>query len=230
MAEDVTGEDGQRAARVRAALEVPDATARLQAAMAVGTRPHPEDVEVLIARSEVEPDFFVRDMLTWALTRHPAETTVDRLLAELGSVFPQARSQALHTLSKIGDPRAYPAITLDLLRDTDDQVARTAWRAAAALVPEGREPELAEVLVGQLARGDREVRRSLSRALAALGEASSPVLERAAANPDPAVRAHALATQRLVREPDVDFDVAVADAQRAVTLRGAPVDPRPDDG
>ncbi|RCK69264.1 HEAT repeat domain-containing protein [Desertihabitans brevis] len=218
----MTQQEG-RATRVRAALEVPDATARLQAAMAAGTRPEPEDVEVLVERSAVEPDFFVRDMLTWALTRHPAEATVDRLLAELGSVFPQARSQALHTLSKIGDRRAYPAITLDLLHDTEDEVARTAWRAAATLVPEGQEAALAEVLITQLGRGDRRVHRSLSRALAALGEASAPVLERAATDPDPDVRAHALATQQLVRDPDVDFDDAVAEAQRVVALRGAPL-------
>ncbi|WP_157973843.1 HEAT repeat domain-containing protein [Desertihabitans aurantiacus] len=219
----MTQQEEGRAARVRAALELPDATARLQAAMAAGTRPEPADVEVLVERSAVEPDFFVRDMLTWALTRHPAEATVDRLLVELGSVFPQARSQALHTLSKIGDRRAYPAITLDLLHDTEDEVARTAWRAAAALVPEGQEAALAEVLISQLGRGDRLVHRSLSRALAALGEASAPVLERAAADPDPDVRAHALATQQLVRDPDVDFDDAVAEAQRVVALRGAPL-------
>jgi hypothetical protein len=58
-------------------------------------------------------------MLTWALTRFPSEITVPRLLAELLSERAQARSQALHTLSKIKDAGAWPAITGSLLRDPD---------------------------------------------------------------------------------------------------------------
>jgi hypothetical protein len=87
------------------------------------------------ARRALEPDFYVRDMLTWALTRFPSEIIVPRLLAELRSERAQARSQALHTLSKIKDAGAWPTITRSLLRDADDEVARSAWRAAVALVP-----------------------------------------------------------------------------------------------
>lgn len=42
------------------------------------------------------------------------------LSAELRSERAQARSQALHTFSKIKDPRTWPAITRSLLRDADD--------------------------------------------------------------------------------------------------------------
>ncbi|SMX89661.1 hypothetical protein BI49514_02241 [Brevibacterium iodinum ATCC 49514] len=78
---------------------------RLQAAMAIGTRADHRDLAKLIARCRIEPDFFVRDMLTWALTRLPADDTVARLIAELDSPLPQAISQSMHTLSKIGDVR-----------------------------------------------------------------------------------------------------------------------------
>ena len=55
-----------------AALAGGNPSTRLQAALAIGTHPDPGLVDVLIARSAIEPDFFVRDMLTWALTRLPS--------------------------------------------------------------------------------------------------------------------------------------------------------------
>ena len=135
-------------------LEDSRSSVRLRAALAVGTTPDPRFVDKLIERCAIEPEFSVRDMLTWALTRHPASMTVPRLIDELRSERAQARSQALHTLSKIGDRRAWPAITRALLSDADDEVARSAWRAAVVLVPEGEEPELA-ASVGDTARARR---------------------------------------------------------------------------
>ncbi|GHE46875.1 hypothetical protein GCM10018785_15760 [Streptomyces longispororuber] len=200
------------------------ASVRLRAALAAGTAPGPGRVEALVERCAVEPEFFVRDMLTWALTRHPVSLTLPALLRELGSERAQARSQALHTLSKIGDRRAWPAITPALLADADDEVARSAWRAAVVLVPEGEETALAGELVTQLGRGGRETRRSLSQALVALGEAIMPVLDAAAAAGGPDVRAHALATRRLLRDPDAGFAWAIEEAKRVVALDGAPQD------
>ncbi|MCJ1701114.1 HEAT repeat domain-containing protein [Rathayibacter festucae] len=110
-------DENRPADRLRAALTAPDASSRLQAAMTAGTRPAEEYAAVLVERCAVEPDFGVREMLTWALTRHDPASTVDLLLPELESETPQARSQALHTLSKVGDPRAFPAITPALLHD-----------------------------------------------------------------------------------------------------------------
>ncbi|MFH9087877.1 HEAT repeat domain-containing protein [Streptomyces sp. NPDC017673] len=201
-------------------LEDSRPSVRLRAALAVGTTPDPRFVDKLIERSAIEPEFFVRDMLTWALTRHPVSMTLPRLLREVRSERAQARSQALHTLSKIGDRRAWPAITRTLLSDADDEVARSAWRAAVVLVPEGEEPALATVLATQLGRGERETRLSLSRALVALGEVIVPALRSAATAPDPRVRAHALATQRLLRDPDSGFECAIEEAKRVVALGG----------
>ncbi len=199
------------------ALTAVDPSARLRAALAAGTRPDPDLVNALVARCAVEPDFFVRDMLTWALCRLSADVTVPKLLAELGSDVAQARSQSLHTLSKIGDRRAWPAAA-SLLHDDDTEVARSAWRAAVALVPVGAEFALASDLATALGRGDRETRLSLSRALVALGEAALPVLDVAATNPDPRVHAHAAATERLLRDPDSGFSESVEAAKRVVAL------------
>ncbi|MEV0248236.1 HEAT repeat domain-containing protein [Nocardia sp. NPDC050712] len=200
------------------ALAAASSSIRLKAALAAGT--HPEDgfVDALVARCAVEPDFFVRDMLTWALTRHAAELTVPKLRAELGSGTAQARSQALHTLSKIADPAAWPSITPSLLRDADDEVARSAWRTAVVLVPDTEKPRLAAELATQFGRGDRQLRLSLSRALVALGTVVEPVLEAASTRADPEVRAHARATAELLRDPDAGFHLDIDEAKRVAAL------------
>ncbi|RJO74198.1 HEAT repeat domain-containing protein [Nocardia panacis] len=200
------------------ALSAANSSTRLGAALAIGTHPEPDYIDPLIRRCALEPDFYVRDMLTWALTRHPAEITVPKLRAELRSDQAQARSQALHTLSKIADRTAWPDITPALLRDTDDEVARAAWRAAVVLVPDDARPQLAAELTTQLGRGDREVQLSLSRALTALGDTAEPALRTARTHPDPTVRAHAAATERLLRDPDSGFHLAIDEARRVAAL------------
>lgn len=201
-------------------LEDSRSSVRLRAALVIGSTPDPRFVDKLIERCGVEPDFFVRDMLTWALTRHPVSMTLPRLVREVRSEHAQARSQALHTLSKAGDRRAWPALTRALLSDADHEVARAAWRAAVVLVPEGEESALAVVLAAQLGRGNRETQLSLSRALVALGEVTVPALHVAKTAPDPQVRVHALATQRLLRDPDTAFEFALDEAKRVVALGG----------
>ena len=211
-----------------AALADGDESTRLRAALAIGSlpsngtrfaNPEPGLVDTLVERCAIEPNFYVRDMLTWALTRLPPEITVPRLLAELGSEHAQARSQALHTLSKIKDARAWPAITRSLLRDADDEVARSAWRAAVILVPDGQEKDLAEELAVQLGRGDKVVQLSLSRALVALGEeVVGPAVQKAMASDDPGVRAHASATEKLLRDPAASSKAAVDEAKRTFAL------------
>jgi HEAT repeat protein len=213
-----------RVAHVLQALEDDRTPVRLGAALAAGSTPDPRLVDALLVRSATEPDFFVRDMLTWALTRHSGDLTLSGLLAETRSAHAQARSQALHTLSKLKDPRAWPAITRELLGDADDDVARSAWRAAVVLVPEDAEERnaLAAVLATQLGRGPHDTQLSLSQALAALGEASSRALERAASGPDPRARVHAQATRQLMRAPDIAFRAALEEAKRITALTGAP--------
>lgn len=198
------------------------ASVRLRTALAVGAAPRPCLVAPLVERCAVEPDFFVRDMLTWALTRHPVALTLPALLREVRSDRAQARSQALHTLSKVADRRAYPVITPAVLADPDEEVARSAWRAAVVLVPDGERAALAAVLAAQLGRGGQPTQLSLSQALVTLGEEAVPVLDAGAASADPRVRAHAIATLRLLYDPDAGFAAAVEEARRVVALAGAP--------
>ncbi|MFF8196318.1 HEAT repeat domain-containing protein [Streptomyces bobili] len=218
----ITGHDTDAdAVRVLQGLEDGRSSVRLRAALAVGTAPDPRFVDRLVERCAIEPEFFVRDMLTWALTRHPVSMTLPGLVRAVRSERAQARSQALHTLSKIGDRRAWPAITRKLLADADTDVARSAWRAAVVLVPDGEKSALAEVLATQLGRGERETQLSLSRALVALGEVIVPAMRAATTGPDPSVSAHALATQRLLRDPDAGFESAIEEAKRVMALGGS---------
>lgn len=210
-------------AQLAAALASTRTSVRLSNALAAGSRPRPEYVGHLIAQCAVESDFFVRDMLTWALLQHDRTIVLPGVLAELSSEVPQARSQALHTLAKIGDPATWPAITPNLLFDADDEVARAAWRAASGLVPPGHEARLAADLATQFGRGGPEVMLSLSRALLTLGDAALPVVAQASRSSDEAVRAHALLTERLRKDPSAGFEESVENAKRARALHGAPL-------
>lgn len=208
---------------VVAALSSPNSQQRLQAALSVGTTAEDRHLGDLIGRCRVEPDFFVRDMLTWAITRMPAEAAVPQLITELSSDVPRAQGQALHTLSKIGDPRAWAAmdpgvIGSELISHPDTEVARSAWRAGVALVPGGQREQLAAALVAQLGRGDLETQKSLSRAIVSLGEDLASVLDGKLQAEEETVRTHAMATRDMFTDPDAGFAHALGEAKRVVAL------------
>jgi HEAT repeat protein len=191
---------------------------RLRAVMAAGTEPTTDDLEVLVERCAVEPDLQVREMLTWALVRLPAAEVVPRVVRELDRPEPQARSQALHTLSKVLDPSVYDVVE-ERLGDVDPGVARTAWRAAVRLAPEDARPALARRLARELGQGDPDTRLALSRALVGLGdEVVRPVLADAAERRDPAVREHVAETERLLDDPDAGSALALQRARREMAL------------
>jgi hypothetical protein len=151
-------------------LASPDQSVRLKAALAAGTYPEIEFIEVLISQCAIESDFFVRDTLSWALMRNDVAKVVKRLETELQSANPQAKSQAIHTLSKIGDKANYSLITDEMLFDSDDFIASTAWRVASVLVPDDQKEFLVKKLITQLGRGESDIQFGLTRFLCALGE------------------------------------------------------------
>ena len=151
-------------------LESSDQSVRLKAALAAGTFPKPEYIDVLVEQCAHETDFFVRDTLTWALMRNDVPKVIERLKPELDSENAQAKSQALHTLSKIGDHKYYSLITPEHHFDSNDKVATTAWRSASVLVPEGEKANLIRILLTQLGRGNSDVQFDLTRFLCALGD------------------------------------------------------------
>ncbi len=225
-----------------AGLSAPSSSTRLRAALAAGTHPDAQLLKVLVERSAVEPDFFVRDMLTWVLTRLTPEDVVPELIGKLGTPYsnerPFAQSQALHTLSKINDPALWPVLKshADLLHAPQTEVALAAWRTAVGLVSSNSAAEdfeeeimwLAQELVGELGRGTAETQRSLSRALLQLaelptGESSvEELLESVGSAPTqiPETIAHAQATLELIEDPEGDF-LCDLDAARRVAALGS---------
>lgn len=203
---------------LEAAFANPDPSLRLNAVLRAGMTPSLLDLEILLRQCAVEPDFQVREMLTWALIRLPANRVVPRMVEELARPEPQARRQALHTLSKFKDPTAWPAVA-GRLDDEDQGVVRTAWYAAVALVPENKRDWLARKFAARLGHGNAETQLSLSRALVALGkDVIDPVLAVAAERGDAAVRQHVETTERLLQNPDSGFTISRKSARREVAL------------
>ena len=60
-------------------LNSPNQSVRLKAALAAGTYPNPDQIDILIVQCASESDFFVRDTLSWALMRHEVSKVVERL-------------------------------------------------------------------------------------------------------------------------------------------------------
>jgi len=193
---------------------------RLRAALAIGTACDQGALELIVERCGVEPDFYVRDMLTWALTRLPKELVFPLIVQELDSAKPQARSQALHTLSKFRDPSTWNAIRTSHLRDPNDEVARTAWRAAVLLVPRDKTIDLASELSGQFGLRSQAARKSLSQALVDLGEdAVTHAKALAIKNGSPEVVIHALATELMLHDSELGFDGAMVAAAHCVVSK-----------
>ena len=192
-------------ATLQTLLASPDKSIRLKAALAAGTYPEADFIPVLVAQCRYETDFFVRDTLSWALMRNEIPKVVDCLKSELNSEIVQAKCQALHTLSKIGEKQFYPLITKEHLLDLKDEVALTAWRAASVLVPEDEKDNLTSVLVTQLGRGDADVQFDLTRFLCALGDVIVEPLNQASEADKEEVRLHAAFT--LMRYQEMKIEV-----------------------
>ena len=202
------------------ALKSTDQSVRLKVALMAGTYPSSDFIETLVLRCEIEPDFFVRDMLTWALIRNDVPLVIERLTLELLSPIPQARSQALHTLTKIGDVSTYPLVSGNLLFDADDKVAMTAWRAASVLVPQDQIPKLIPALITQLGRGSFEIQFALSRAFCVLGDAIIQPLKPLARSKKPEIREHVAFTLRLLKNPFQERKLATDFAEKIKNLEG----------
>lgn len=189
---------------LRSLLDSPDQSVRLKAALAAGTYPEDEFIEVLIEQSAIEPDFFVRDTLSWALMRNDVSKVVQRLETELQSSNLQAKSQAIHTLSKIGDKTNYPLINDEMLFDPDDFMAATAWRVASVLVPDDQKSDLVKKLITQLGRGDSDTQFGLTRFLCALGECIVEPLTQATKSADEDINNQAKFTLLRFREMQLE--------------------------
>jgi HEAT repeat protein len=142
--------------------------------------------------------------MSWALMRNERNKVVEKLKLELQSSNPQAKSQAIHTFSKIGDKDNYPLITDEMLFNENELVAATAWRASVALVPDEEKIDLIKKLISQLGRGDSDLQFALTRSLCNLGKLIVEPLKLAATSDSEEVRLHAEFTLMRFNEMELE--------------------------
>lgn len=176
------------------AVASPDPKVRQEAALRLGTLADGSVARELVELLVAEPDFYVRESLTWVVVAQQ-ETTLPHLVAALDGSGP-ARVQVLHALSKIRDPQVVDRI-VPLAQDEDPAVSAKAWWALGRTAV----PETAPVLVAHLGSGDDERRRALTSALEQFGEPAVPALAAELSDPSAAVRRHALEALSAIGDP-----------------------------
>lgn len=171
------------------ALTHPDKNTRQRAAVALGTLADDAAGPALVARLRDEPDFFVRDTVTWAVTRL-GETTRELVEALAESQDPVTTSQALHVLSKIASPLSIPTVS----RYTGDRDATVAAKARTAIARIG-DPAGITVLTEHLGQGGQSEQNQLTTDLASFRRDAVPgvvdLVARCLSDADPQVRRHA---------------------------------------
>lgn len=178
---------------LRAAFST-DPSVRQEAALRLGTLADASLAPQLVTLLVAEPDFYVRETLTWAVVNQ-ARAALPHLLSALEGSDP-SRVQVLHALSKIRDPDAVPHI-LPLADDPDDAVAAKAWWALGRTAA----PEAAPVLLSHLGDRDEARRRELTRALEQLGEPAVAGLAERLLDGDVLTRRHAAEVLTVIGDP-----------------------------
>lgn len=140
-------------------LRHPEPYARIRAAL--GAPPAP--VRDLVEQLTDDPEPGVREVVTWALSRH-GSSAVEPLLKRLDDPDPVVRGDVARALGKVGDPLAVPALVARL-GDPEAAVRSAAVRALGSI---GR-LEAAAPLAALLADPDPLVRANSVDSLVALG-------------------------------------------------------------
>lgn len=174
-----------------------DPDVRQSAALALGKRARATDADALLAQLWVEPDFFVRDTLTWAVLRLSDASLPGVLSALDGNDDPAVRTQALHVLSKIADPTTTDRI-LPYLDDENDSVAAKARWALGRIGDHRVVPKLTE----RLGAEQIEVRNALTEVLTSFGSGAVSSLIEKLRDRNPNVRQHASEVLCFIGDPD----------------------------
>jgi HEAT repeat protein len=160
-----------------------DKNVRIQAALHIGALGDHAALPALTTQLIQEPDFFVRENITWAIVRM-GQAAVKPMMALLEHTDPMARFQAAHVLSKLEDTRAANALILALQDDSIEVVQKAAF-ALGQLKDDTAIPALVDLL------GDKhlELQTTVQRALEGFGTAALPMLTLALHHQDWSTRA-----------------------------------------
>jgi HEAT repeat protein len=159
-----------------------DRDVRSRAAISLGNLGDANTLDALLEAICAEPDFFVREDLTWALVRM-GEVAIQPLIDLLQADSPSTRHQAAHVLGKIGDVRATEAL-INALQDSNPEVVS---KAAFTLGQFG-DVRAIPALVNILNHESREVQETLVSVLENFGAASIPYLVAAIKSENPQTR------------------------------------------
>jgi len=199
-------------------LSDPERSVRNTAALAIGSQFEIGCANALVDALWAEPDFFVRETMTWAVTRLEEATRPAVLAASGPDRSSEVRVQALHVLSKFANPETVDAV-LPYITDPDEGVARKARWALARI----REHRAVPHLVALLGDHGLEERNALTDDVAAFGSAAVPALVEALGSDDQVVRRHAADILCYIGHPDAEdaaeaLGAAVEDPESMVAV------------
>lgn len=154
-------------------LHHPDKNIRSQAALNIGKRDDVSEVDALIQALITEPDFYVREDITWALVRFK-HLSLQPLIDLLDDENPSTRHHVTHVLSKIGGHEVVAPL-IHALHDADGKVISKAAFGLAQIGDERAIPELLNLL----GHPQRDVETMLMDVLERFGTAAvQPLIER----------------------------------------------------
>lgn len=162
-----------------------DRDRRQSAALIIGELAEPAAAPGLVARLFSERDPFVRETISWAVTRVP-EAATPLLVDALPSADTVTLDRALHVLSKIADPDTVDVMIPWTAHNDPLVAAKARW----ALTRIG-DPRAIPALVAHLGSGDETTRNGVTRDLASFGVPAVPSLVEALVNATTPVRRHA---------------------------------------
>ena len=173
-----------------------DSSVRQRAAFYLGTHGDDSIARELVSLLISEPDFYVRETLTWAVVTR-SESTYPLLIDALAGDGPE-RVPVLHALSKIRRPEAVAEI-LPLASDPDEFVAAKArWALGRTATPGA-----VSALLDHLGEEGDFNRRELTRALEQAGEhAVEGLADRLVNDSEVSVRRHAAEVLIGIGDPD----------------------------
>lgn len=153
-----------------AQLTHPNRNIRSHAALALGKFGDESAVDALLEALYTEPDFFVREDITWALARM-GDTAIEPLIDLLKHDNPEARHAAAHTLGKIADKRAVEA----LIGALEDESVPVLTKSAFSL-GQMNAVEAVPALVRLVGHEDREVQTTITQVLERFADTAFPLL------------------------------------------------------
>ncbi|WP_327293753.1 MULTISPECIES: HEAT repeat domain-containing protein [unclassified Streptomyces] len=192
---------------------------RNAAALEIGKQREIECGNSLVDALWREPDFFVRETMTWAVTRLKEATRPAVLAAITVDQSPEVRVQACTSSASSPTPRRQTPFCPISRTRTSWSHARPAGRSAASGSP-GRSPHLIALLGDQVRE---EERNALTDDVAAFGSAAVPALVCALGSDDRVVRRHAADILCYIGHPDAEdaaeaLGAAVEDPESLVAV------------